>query len=182
MKSGIYKIQSKIKPERFYIGSAVDIKQRWRDHKSELLRDKHHSIKMQNHVNKYGFRDLIFTVVEGVSKKEDLVPTEQGSLDAGFPYFNTARIAGSKLGIKHSEESKRKVSETLKGRKFSEEHRERLSETAKGRKRGKFSEEHKRNMSKARRGRSPITEETRQKISEAKKGEKIIRRASAENR
>ena len=52
--SGIYKIQSIIKPERCYIGSAVNIQKRWRDHKRELRNNKHSNKKLQNHCNKYG--------------------------------------------------------------------------------------------------------------------------------
>ena len=53
------------------------------------------------------------------------------------------------LGKSHSEESKRKMSEAMKGRKrvpFSEEHRRKLSETMKGR---KLSDDTKRKMSEA---------------------------------
>jgi hypothetical protein len=35
--SSIYQIQSKIKPERIYIGSAVNIKHRWGIHLSDLI-------------------------------------------------------------------------------------------------------------------------------------------------
>lgn len=35
---GIYKTQSKVKPERVYIGSAVNISERWRLHLLELRR------------------------------------------------------------------------------------------------------------------------------------------------
>ena len=73
--TGIYKIQSKTKPERFYIGSAVDIKHRWWGHKSDLLKDEHHSSKLQRHVNKYGFDDLDFSVEEECIK-DDLLKEE----------------------------------------------------------------------------------------------------------
>ena len=39
--TGIYKIESKLKPERIYIGSAVNISKRWLLHLSRLRRDKH---------------------------------------------------------------------------------------------------------------------------------------------
>ena len=62
VQSGIYKIESKIKPERIYIGSAKNIQFRWNLHKRELLNKKHHSHKLQWHVNKYGIDDLRFII------------------------------------------------------------------------------------------------------------------------
>lgn len=52
--------------------------------------------------------------------------------------------------FKHSEESRRKISESLKGKKHSEETRRKLSEMRKGK---KLSDEHKRKMSEALKGR-----------------------------
>lgn len=73
-------------------------------------------------------------------------------------------------GYHHSDETKRKLSESLKGRHLSEEHRrkisEKMSESQKGR---KMSEETKRKISEKMRGK-PRSLETRRKISEALKG------------
>ncbi len=70
--SGIYQIQSKIKPERCYIGSAIHISNRWTKHLSELRLNRHHSRKLQLHYNKYGESDLQFSVLLGC-EKEDLL-------------------------------------------------------------------------------------------------------------
>ena len=98
-------------------------------------------------------------------------------------------------GKHHSEETKRKISNALKGRRLSEDHiqklrdrrpseetRRKLSESRKGEKNhnwGKhFSEETKQKMSEAKKGEKnpqwgkPLSEETKQKISESLKGEK----------
>jgi len=50
----------------------------------------------------------------------------------------------------HSEESKHKTSEAMKGKKHSEETRRKLSEAHKGKKLPPFSEEHKQKISEAR--------------------------------
>ena len=63
--SGIYKIQSLIKPERIYIGSGCDLKRRRNYHWNDLRKNKHHSILLQRHYNKYGESDLSFSVLLG---------------------------------------------------------------------------------------------------------------------
>jgi len=110
--SGIYKIESKIKPERVYIGSAVKIADRWSHHLGELKRNAHGNIKLQRHYNKYGESDLQFSILLGCLK-EDLIKTEQYFIDSYNPYFNICKIANSQLGIKRSKE----YIEKLKGNK-----------------------------------------------------------------
>ena len=111
--SGVYKIQSKVKPERVYIGSAVSIPERWGNHLYRLARNDHHSIKLQRHYNKYGKNDLVFSIIVGCDK-DDLIVTEQFYIDAYNPWFNICSKAGSLLGFKHSEETKKKMSESAK--------------------------------------------------------------------
>lgn len=118
--SGIYKIESKIKPERIYIGSAVNIDHRWNIHLFDLRRNKHHSLKLQRHYNRHGESDFQFSILLGCEKK-DLIDNEQFFIDSLIPYFNICKIAGSSLGIKRSEEYKRNSSESRKGKKQSEE-------------------------------------------------------------
>ena len=74
----------------------------------------------------------------------------------------------------HSEETKLKISKANKGRKLTEEQRGKISESKKGKVGpwlGKtFSEEHKRKLKEARNRRGLVSEETRRKMSEARKG------------
>jgi len=107
--SGIYKIQSQIKPDRVYIGSAIDIKDRWWNHIGKLKNNKHGNAKLQNHFNKYGENDLIFIIIEPCFS-QFLIIREQFYINTTNPYFNICKIAGSCLGRKHSEESKIKMS------------------------------------------------------------------------
>jgi group I intron endonuclease len=105
--SGIYKIQSKIKPERIYIGSSINIKTRWFDHLNHLRKNKHHSKKLQNHFNKYSETDLQFSILLSCDK-DDLIKHEQFFIDIYKPWFNCSPTAGNCLGVKHSEETKNK--------------------------------------------------------------------------
>lgn len=106
---GVYQIKSIIKPTRIYIGSSIDIHCRWDRHLSLLNRNKHHSPKLQNHYNKYGKNDLVFSILV-LCEQLDLIITEQYYLDTLKPYFNTCKIAGNSLGFKHSKETINKIS------------------------------------------------------------------------
>ena len=111
---GIYQIQSKIKYNKIYVGSAIDIYLRWLGHIEELRKNKHHNPKLQCHYNKYGESDLQFSILLGC-EKEDLLKYEQFFIDSLNPWFNIQKVAGSPLGKKMSDEEKRKHSEAMKG-------------------------------------------------------------------
>ena len=61
MITGIYKIRNK-QNNKVYIGSAVDIKKRWRDHKWHLKENKHHNPHLQFSFNKYGLENFEFII------------------------------------------------------------------------------------------------------------------------
>jgi len=65
---GIYKIESIKYPNRVYYGRTIDYNKRKYSHINLLENRKHHSIKLQNHFNKYGLKDLVFTFVERCEK------------------------------------------------------------------------------------------------------------------
>jgi group I intron endonuclease len=177
--SAIYKIQSRVKPERIYIGSAINLKYRWWRHLSQLRRNKHHSIKLQRHFNKYGETDLQFSILLSC-EKEDLIKIEQYFIDSYNPYFNICRVAGSVLGIKRSLETIKKMSESGKKYKPTEETRLKLSKSHLGeilfyleaRKGIPRSEETKQRIREKNMGHL-VSERTRNKISTANKG-KIV--------
>jgi group I intron endonuclease len=120
--SGIYQIQSVIKPGRIYIGSATNIRKRWLLHVCQLRNNKHVNKKLQRHFNKYGELDIKFTILI-TCEKNALLDNEQFFLDSYNVYFNFCKIAGSTLGQrwKLSDELKLKISNRLKGHKLSEE-------------------------------------------------------------
>ena len=128
---GIYQIQSKIKPSRIYVGSAVDIKHRWQTHILMLKLNKHHSLKLQRHFNKYGEKDLIFSILVACEKM-DLINQEQFFIDAKRPYFNIAPKAGSQLGIKRSDKFKNDLRLRQTGKRHSDESKNKMSVARKG--------------------------------------------------
>lgn len=197
-QSGIYKIQSIIKSDKIYIGSAVHISNRWNWHLKDLRNNKHGNKKLQNHYNKYGESDLQFSILLGC-EKEDLVKIEQYFIDSYNPFFNICKIAGSRLGVKCSNETKEKMSISKKGIKLSpctDEHRKNLSISLKGKKRKPYTEEYKKVLSNRMKGKPSrnkgyklseesknliskkmkdrfVSEKTREKMSKVQKG-KII--------
>lgn len=132
--TGIYQIQSKIKPNRIYIGSAVDITNRWASHLSELKKNKHDNGKLQNHYNKYGKDDLLFSIIT-LCNREELIPInkiirpEQFFIWAYDPWFNICKKAGSQLGVKRSNITKQKIRNAKIGLKQSDESNKKRSET-----------------------------------------------------
>ena len=167
--SGIYKIQSRKKPERIYIGSSADIFDRWGRHLFDLSHNEHHSKKLQRHYNKHGRADLEFSVLLGCDK-EDLIQTEQYFLDVYKPYFNSSYMAYSCKGYKHTEEARKNMSAGQKKRgKHPPEHNLKMSIAMKGKYLGyKHSDESRRNMSEAHKGKT-LTEDQKLNMKEAQK-------------
>jgi len=99
---------------------------------------KHHSIIFQRAWNKYG-RDAFMFEVLLYCDPEHCIMYEQLSMDHYQPKYNICKIAGSSLGVKRSEECKRKISESKKGNKNSlgikpsEDTKRKISSSLKGR-------------------------------------------------
>lgn len=175
--SGIYQIKSKAVPCRIYIGSSIDIYKRWKYHLRNLRNNKHHSVKLQRHYNKYGLLDLQFTILIGCDVT-DLIKNEQYFIDAYNPYFNGSKKAINHGPFKQSDEAKRKISEAFMGEKnpnygrvFSEEHRRKIGDSRKGK---THSEETRHKISIKNKGlKKPKSEDHKKKLSEANKGKKM---------
>lgn len=177
MKSGIYQIRN-IQNNHIYVGSAVNIKNRWRSHVTLLRKGKHHSRHLQSAWNKYGEGCFDFSVLE-YCNKENLIVREQHYIDTRSPSYNMSPTAGNQRGVHHSEESKKKNSLANIGRTpwnkgkngvYSDETLARMREAKKGQqgfwKNKKKSEEHKAKIGNASRNRSP---EVYEKMSVARK-------------
>jgi group I intron endonuclease len=116
-QSGIYQIRNTIN-DKIYIGSAVNIRDRWRTHRRDLNDQKHHGPHLQRAWIKYGASAFVFEVLEIVPNKEDLIRIEQQYLDQRKPFdreigYNTSPTAGSPLGVKRSAEFRAKLSKRV---------------------------------------------------------------------
>jgi group I intron endonuclease len=112
---GIYSITNIVNGKQ-YIGSSIDIHSRWYHHKYDLIKNKHHSIKLQNSWNKHLEDIFLFEVIEECEKvKEIILEREQYYIDYLNPIFNVCKTAGNCLGVKHDPETCKKISEANSG-------------------------------------------------------------------
>lgn len=108
MKSGIYIFTNKVN-QKCYIGSAANLTHRRGDHLSMLRNNKHHSVHFQRAFNKHGEDNFIWSVLERVQDKGNLILKEQYYIDLLSPEYNICKIAGSSIGLKRSEETCKKI-------------------------------------------------------------------------
>jgi group I intron endonuclease len=120
-KSGIYRITNKVN-NKIYIGSAYNLSNRLSTHKYTLKNNKHKNPHLQSAWNLYGEEEFIFEILEIVEDKTKIIEREQYYLDLYSPHDNTigyniSKKAGNTAGIKASEETRKKQSESAKKRK-----------------------------------------------------------------
>ncbi len=110
MTSGVYKITNTV-TGKCYIGSSVNIKSRWQQHKGNLGKNRHHAKHLQHSWNKYGKDAFIFEIVYECAPIKDIILFyEQLWIDFyGFKnLYNQLPNAGSALGMRHSNNTKEK--------------------------------------------------------------------------
>jgi len=122
--SGIYKITNKTNGI-YYLGSSNNIfgpHGRWAEHINLLRRKVHDNEYLQRAWDKYGENSFKFTVIEFV-EPDKLLEVEQSYLSYLKPVrrevcynLSFSACGGGHLDHKHTEDTKRKISEKLKGR------------------------------------------------------------------
>lgn len=88
--SGIYTITNN-RDNRFYIGSTINFKRRYSDHKSMFKKNKHANPYLQAFVNKYGLESMSFNILYPC-KNTCLVYNEKTWIDTLKPQFNIKKI------------------------------------------------------------------------------------------
>lgn len=115
----VYKIFNK-ENNSYYIGSAINVKKRWRQHENALNGGIHRNKHLQNAWNKYGEKSFEFISLILVSDKNVLLEREQFYIDMGvlmgrkLMYNINLNVSGFH-GRKHTEKTKLKMSQKRMG-------------------------------------------------------------------
>lgn len=130
---GIYMITSPT--GKVYIGQSYNIRLRFAVHKSRSKLKKF-GCKLYSSFEAHGFERHLFEIVQEFppdTSKDVLTRYEQFYLDqyksAGVEVLNIKELVDSSRGVKHSDETKRKVIAALTGRICSPETRKKISES-----------------------------------------------------
>lgn len=107
-QSGIYMICN-VYDGRCYIGSAVNIARRLHEHTNELRCGRHKNSYLQRAWNKYG-EGCFMTTPLLFCEPEFLLGYEQHFLDTTLRKYNLSPTTGNQLGYKHTDEAKSKIS------------------------------------------------------------------------
>ena len=197
--SGCYEILNTVNGKR-YIGSTVDMKRRWTEHRKLLRGSKHTNPILQHAWDKYGEDAFKFLpILTCAPTKKMLMFYEQQLLDKVNPEYNLLATAWTCLGAKRSDESRKRMSEAhigkpakprtpeqnaaistrmlghhrgMTGKTHTAESKIKMSESQAGRKRGPLSDAHKASLSASNIGKhsGPLTPEHCIQISKARKG------------
>jgi group I intron endonuclease len=108
--SGVYKIVNTING-KIYVGSSVNIRKRWVQHKWDLKNGRHRARHLVAAWNKYGHEAFQFEIIEsGKYTKQELIAAEQKWIDLLRPFdpevgYNQQTKADSRLGLRHRPET-----------------------------------------------------------------------------
>jgi group I intron endonuclease len=112
-KSGIYMLTNNLTKD-IYIGQSIDISKRFKNYFNLSYVKTKESFIISKALIKYGYSNFSVTILE-YCDKSDLNNREQFYFDKLNPQYNILKIAGSSLNFKHSDETKAKISKSLKG-------------------------------------------------------------------
>ena len=104
---GIYIIRNLVN-DKIYVGSSVNIRRRFSQHKSTLRHNTHKNKHLQNAWNKHGEENFEFIVIESHSYPEKILGRENKCIHLYNPEYNNIKVNSERRFV-HSEETKRKI-------------------------------------------------------------------------
>lgn len=111
MTAGIYVIRNQINGKE-YVGKAVRVNKRWRDHRSALRAGRHPNPLLQRAWDKYGESSFQFELIEVVTDLSTLAERENHHADIRKPAYNISPMGTDRRkirGLEYSEETARRV-------------------------------------------------------------------------
>ena len=127
---GIYKITN-TKTGKIYIGSSINVDYRIKQHFKCLRGNYHRNSHLQLSFNKYKEISFVWNLIcecdkNELLKKETEYILKYKSFDRKIGYNILINAEHSRLGVKHSQETKNKISEKQKGKKITKEHSDKI--------------------------------------------------------
>jgi group I intron endonuclease len=193
MKSYVYVIENKING-KLYVGKANNVERRWSKHRA-AARDGADGL-LYRAIRKHGVENFQIRIVdESEDEKLTLNVLEpkwiQQLKDDGHELYNLTEGGDGIPGLIHSDETRRKMSESQRGKKLTEctkqklreanlgkshsdETCKKLSEINRGKPKPPRSEEHCRKLGEAAQARGPMSEERKARISASMKESKNV--------
>lgn len=128
----VYKIRN-IENENFYVGSSINVNKRLSKHLFELRKNIHNNLHLQRAYNKYGEDKFTIEILE-FCNKDNIIEREQYYIDTLKPEYNICKIAYSTIGVIPSKETRLKMSKAHKDIKHTQESKEKMSRIHLGKK------------------------------------------------
>lgn len=115
-KKGVYCIKNII-TNKLYIGSTItSFKKRLKDHKIMMKHKNHHNVYLNRAVIKYGIENFEFSIIEFIPNNDIIREREKYYIDIlkTLSTENGYNISNETTCIPHNEETRRKISNSLK--------------------------------------------------------------------
>lgn len=136
---GVYKIENTITGD-FYIGSSIDVKRRWREHKRPSRWKANPNSQLYKDMKKYGVDKFDFQILTEV-EPEQLKETEQQFIEMLKPTYNNYNAKGLDVE-RYKEHLKEYSKEYHKSDKYKEYNKEYIKEYQKSDKYKEYKKEH----------------------------------------
>lgn len=185
----IYKIIN-LTSGKFYVGSTTNTRERFRTHRKKLRLGKHHCAHLQAAWSKYGEDSFVFHIVETVPAECDLQQAEDiwltqhvgkgycynHGMRSGAPWRGVPKEKHPRFGKPRTAEEKKLISDNLKAY-YAEDiaNHPRFGKPHSDETKAKISAKVQTALAEGRGGKFIPSEETRQKMSEALKGNRCAK-------